>query len=205
MSGKDLNLTSSTTLAKVESATCYLDQSTVCKYVEFSRFGVGKSTRVTAFETTKVSTKGQDSLSTKYAWHTALTTSGNNSQSCGGHLESPSSSTLDLPDLYINFKSYKPNAANHHDLWHLIWMKLKHMSRVCYLYKQKMCFHTDNQSWNLLVTAHLRLLLRIIHVISVVCLLYFCGGLIIFALWSPAGKGLTPAAISHREGGNIER
>ena len=41
------------------------------------------------------------------------------------------------------------------------------------------------------MTAHLRLLLLIIHVISVVCLLYFCGGLFIFALWSPAGKGLT--------------
>ena len=35
------------------------------------------------------------------------------------------------------------------------------------------------------------LLLWIIHVISVVCLLCFCGGLFIVALLSPAGKGLT--------------
>ena len=113
MSGQNFNLTSSTTLAKVESATCSFDQSTFCKDAESSRSGVGGSTRVTAFETIKVSTKGQDSLSTKYAWHTALTTSGNNSTSCGGRLERPSASALDLPDLYINLKSYEPNAANH--------------------------------------------------------------------------------------------
>ena len=35
------------------------------------------------------------------------------------------------------------------------------------------------------------LLLWIIHVISVLCLLYFCAHLFIVALWPPAGKGLT--------------
>ena len=35
------------------------------------------------------------------------------------------------------------------------------------------------------------LLLWIVHVISVVCLLWFCVRLFIVALWSPAGKGLT--------------
>ena len=37
----------------------------------------------------------------------------------------------------------------------------------------------------------LRLLLWIIYVISVLMLLYFNAHLIIDALWSPAGKGLT--------------
>ena len=68
---------------------------------------------MTAFEITKVSTKGQDSLSTKYAWHTALTTSGNNSTSCGRCINRPSASALDLPDLFINLKSYEPNTTYH--------------------------------------------------------------------------------------------
>ena len=90
-----------------------LDQSRFCEYVESSRSSVGESTRVTEFKTSKVSTKEQDSLSTKYALRTALTTSGNYSTSCGGRPERPSASALDLSDLYINLKSYEPNAANH--------------------------------------------------------------------------------------------
>ena len=113
MSEQNFNLTSSIALAKVESATCSLDQSPFYEDVEFSRTGVGRSTRVTSFETTKVSTKRHDAFSTKYAWHTALNTSRNNSSSSRGHLETPSASVLDLPDLFINLKSYKPNAANH--------------------------------------------------------------------------------------------
>ena len=35
------------------------------------------------------------------------------------------------------------------------------------------------------------LILSIVHVISVECLLWVCASLFIFALWSPAGKGLT--------------
>ena len=35
------------------------------------------------------------------------------------------------------------------------------------------------------------LLLWIIYVFSVLCLLCICARLFIFALWSPAGKGLT--------------
>ena len=105
-SGQSFILTRSTTLAKIDSATCSLDQSTFFKEVESNRSGVDESTRVTAFETTKVLTKDQNYPSTKYALHTALTAYRSNSTSCEEHLERPSAYVFDLPDLYIKLKSY---------------------------------------------------------------------------------------------------
>ena len=65
-SGQNPSFTNSTTLAKLESASCSLDQSTFWRDVDFKVTGAVESSdsTLTEFETTSVSKYGQESLLT---------------------------------------------------------------------------------------------------------------------------------------------